>query len=150
MVRNMNKTWNTTGGQILDAFCREMDQFVGRMQDSETWTDEVSAFSPRTNVAETPTSYEISLDMPGMKAEDFNIELHEGRLTISGERTREEAVEEKTFHRVERHYGKFRRTFTLGPDVDVDSVSADYSDGVLLVVIPKTEKAQPKRIHVKS
>lgn len=150
MVRNLNKSWNTTGGQILDAVRREMDELVGRIQDPETWSDEVSAFAPRTNVAETPTAYEISLDLPGMKAEDFSIELHEGRLTISGERLKEEKVEDKTFHRVERHYGKFRRSFTLGPDVDVEAVTADYADGVLLVTIPKTQKAQPKRIQVKS
>jgi HSP20 family protein len=150
MVRNQNKPWNTTGGQILDAVRREMDEFVGRIQDPETWTDDVSAFIPRTNVAETDSQYEISLDLPGMKADDFNIELHEGRLTVSGERAKEAKVEGKTFHRVERRTGKFRRTFNLGPDMDVDAVTAEYKDGVLSITIAKTAKAQPKRIHVKT
>ncbi len=150
MVRNMNKQWNTTGGQILDAVRREMDEFVGRIQDPETWSDDVSAFIPRTNVAETDNSYEITLDLPGMKADAFNIELHEGRLTVSGERDKEVSVEGKTFHRVERQFGKFRRTFNLGPDMEVDSVTADYKNGVLHIFVPKTAKAQPKRIQVNS
>ena len=135
--------------QILDAVRREMDDFVGRFQDPDTWSDELASFAPRTNVAETPTSYEISLDLPGMQTEAFNIELHEGRLSVTGERTREKVEEGKTFHRVERQYGKFRRTFTLGQDVDADGVEAEYSDGVLNVTVPKTAKAQPTRIQVK-
>ncbi len=99
-------------------------------------------------MAETDKQYEITLDLPGMRAEQFNIELHEGRLTVTGERSREEAQEGKTFHRVERFFGKFSRTFTLGQDVDDSGVRAEYRDGVLHVMIPKTEKAQPKRVQV--
>lgn len=149
MVRN-HKYIAATGGQLFDAFRREMEDLVGRLQDSETWSDEVSSFAPRTNVAETDTAYEITMDLPGMQADDFNLELHEGRLTVSGERMREEAVDGKTFHRVERYVGKFRRTFSLGPDVDVDGVAANYQNGVLEIEVPKTARAQPKRIQVSS
>ena len=142
------KPWNATGGQLLDAFRREMDEFVGRIQDPSNWSDELASFAPRTNVAETDKQYEITLDLPGMRPEQFNIELLEGRLTVSGERGREAAQEGKTFHRVERHYGKFSRTFNLGQDVDDGNVRAEYRDGVLQVLIPKTEKAQPKRVQV--
>lgn len=147
MVRYL-KPWNATGGQLLDAFRREMDEFVGRIQDPSTWSDELAAFAPRTNVAETDKHFEITLDLPGMRPDQFQIELHEGRLTIGGERSREEAQEGKTFHRVERHYGKFSRTFSLGQDVDEGNVRAEYRDGVLHVTVPKTEKAQPKRVQV--
>lgn len=150
MVRN-HKYWNAaTGGQLFDAFRREMEDLVGRLQDSESCSDEGSSFAPRTNVAETDKGYELTLDLPGMRAEDFNIELHEGRLTVSGERSREQAVDGKTFHRIERYFGKFRRTFSLGPDVDAEGVAANYQNGVLEIVVPKTAKAQPKRIQVGS
>ena len=141
--------WNTRGN-LFDVVRREMDDFVGRLQDPDTWSDEVTSFSPRTNVAETDKHFEIALDLPGMSADVFNIELHEGRLTITGERVKEETGEGKTFHRVERHYGKFRRTFTLGQDVDTEGVTAEYRNGVLTVLVPKTVKAQPRKIEVKS
>lgn len=139
---------DSTSGRILDAFRREMDELVGRMGDVESWTDEMASFAPRSNIAETDKGYEISVDLPGMKAEDFNIELHEGRLTISGERANESKEEGKTFHRIERTYGKFRRTFNLGQDVDTEDVAAEYNDGVLTVTVPKTARAQPKKIQV--
>jgi HSP20 family protein len=141
--------WNARGGNWFDAVRREMDELVTRLQDVDN-NEEFAAFSPRTNVAETKDSYEISLDVPGMKADDFNIELHEGRLSIWGERQREEEKADKTFHRVERYYGKFRRTFALGQDVDADRVEAAYRDGVLTLTVPKTEKAQPKKIEIRS
>jgi len=141
--------WNTRGN-LFDVVRREMDDFVGRMQDPDTWSDEVTSFSPRTNVAETDKHYEIALDLPGVTADAFSIELHEGRLSITGERTKEETEEGKTFHRVERHYGKFQRTFTLGQDVHGDGITATYRNGVLTVLVPKTTKAQPKKIEVKS
>ncbi len=149
MVRQLIP-WNTAGGQLLDVFRREMEDLAGRLQDSEGVTDEMASFSPRTNVAETDKSYEISLDLAGMKPDDFKIEMLEGRLSISGERHHEAKEEGKTFHRIERRYGKFSRTFTLGQDVDPEAVAAEYKDGVLHVVVPKTAKAQPKRIQVKS
>ncbi len=147
MVRYL-KPWNGTSGQLFDAFRREVDDLVGRIQDPSSWSDELASFAPRTNVAETDKQYEITLDLPGMKGDQFNIELHEGRLTVSGERTKEEAQEGKTFHRVERYFGKFSRTFNLGQDVDDTGVRAEYREGVLHVMIPKTTKAQPKRVQV--
>ena len=148
MVRS-HKHWNLTGGQLMDAVRREVDEFVGRLQDADSWSEDVSSFAPRTNLAETATQFEITMDLPDMKAEEFHIEIHEGRLTVSGERSKEEQVEGKTFHRVERHYGKFRRTFNLGSDVEPEKVKAEYKQGVLRLTIPKCEKAQPKTIEVK-
>ena len=142
--------WNTRGGNWFDAVRREMDEMVTRLQDADAGGDELSSFSPRTNVAEAEKHYEITLDLPGMKPADFNIELHEGRLSISGERQRESEQGDKTYHRVERYYGKFRRTFVLGQDVDGDGVAAAYKDGVLTVTVPKTTKAQPRKIQVRA
>ena len=85
----------------------------------------------------------------GLDAGDFDIELHEGRLSITGERTTETMEEGQTLRRAERHFGKFQRTFQLGNDVDAEKVSATYNAGVLRVVVEKTALAQPKKIEVK-
>ncbi len=140
--------WAATGSQFLDVVRREMDDLVGRLQDPSSWNDEVAAFAPRTNVAECDKGYEISIDLPGMKSEEFQIEMHEGRLSVSGERAKEQEEHGKTFHRIERVYGKFRRTFALGQDVDPEHISAKYRDGVLTVKVPKSERAQPRKITV--
>ena len=141
--------WNTRGN-LFAVVRREMDDFVGRLHTPDSWGDKVNSFSPRTNVAETDKYYEIDLDLPGMTPDAFNIELHEGQLSITGGRHNEAAEEGKTFHRIERHYGNFRRSFTLAQDVDVDGVTAEYQNGVLTVLVPKTAKALPKKIEVKS
>ena len=146
MVRTHN--WNFTGGQLMDAVRREVDEFVGRLQDSDAWTEESNSFAPRTNLVETESGFEITMDLPGMQADDFHVEFHEGRLTVSGERDKEEHVEGNTYHRIERHYGKFHRTFRLGQDIEPDKVTAEYRQGVLRLVVPKCEKAQPKKIEV--
>ncbi len=122
MVRSL-RPWSMSGAQLIDAVRREVDDLVGRIQDTDAWTDEASSFAPRADVAETDKQFEIMIDMPAMTPENFNIEMHEGRLTVSGERTSEEKTEGKAFHRVERHYGKFRRTFNLGHEVEADSVT---------------------------
>ena len=139
---------DSTGGRILDIFCREMDDFVGKMGDLETWKEEMNSFVPRANIVESDDAYEISVDVPGMNAGDFSIELHEGRLTIAGERQNFDREEGKKYHRVERVHGKFRRSFNLGPEVNADNVSASYNDGVLVVNVAKTAKPQPTKIQV--
>lgn len=148
MVRTL-KPWSMSGAQLIDAVRREVDDLVGRIQDSDVWTDEASSFAPRADVAETDKQFEIMMDLPAMTPEDFNIEIHEGRLSISGERYTEQKSEGKTFHRIERQYGKFRRTFNLGLEVEAEHVTAEYKDGVLRLVVPKSQKAQPKKIQVK-
>ncbi len=149
MVRQL-VPWNSAGGQFVDAFVREMEGLASRLQDESAGSDELASFAPRTNVAETESAYELAIELPGMQPEDFNIEFHEGRLSVTGERERETKTEGKTYHRLERQYGKFRRTFTLGQDVDPTGVSAEYKNGILHVMVPKSERAKPTKIPVKS
>lgn len=106
--------------------------------------------APHLNVSETDKQYEITVELPGMDAKDINIEFIDGDLCISGEKKHEEEHDGKTFHRVERHYGRFCRRLTLASGVDQDKVSAEYKQGVLKVTVPKTETAVPKRIEVKA
>ena len=137
------------GGHLFDVVRREMDDFVTRLSDPDSWTEASNAFAPRTNVLETDKHYEIAMDLPGMTADDFSLEVHEGRLTISGERPRWEVKEGTKYHRVEREHGKFSRTFALGQDLDTERIAAEYTNGVLTVTVPKAEKDLPKKISVK-
>ena len=106
-------------------------------------------FKPQADLVETDDAFEVTLDLPGLKPEDVNVELIEGRLSISGERKEEKEEECKTFHRVERRTGEFRRILTLPCAVNEEEVSAEFNDGVLTVRVLKSEEARTKRIEVK-
>ena len=141
--------WNRGSAHLFDLFRREMDDFAGHLSDTNG-EESSSWFSPRTNVVETENQYEITLDLPGLSTEDFELEFLDGQLTVRGTRKQEKEDKGKTYHRIERSYGEFRRSFTLGRDVDADKVEAEYKDGVLRVTVPKAEAVLPKRIAIKS
>ena len=107
-----------------------------------------AVFSPRVNVAETDEHYEVTVDLPGLKPEDLNLELKEGHLWITGEKQEEKEEQGKTYHRVERRYGQFRRVVPLGSAVKESDIQAHYKDGVLSVTLPKAEEVKPKKISI--
>lgn len=109
-----------------------------------------SAWLPSVDVAEDANSVVVRAEVPGMKLEDFDIRFDNGMLTVSGERKQESQSEERTWHRVERSYGRFSRTFMLPTSVDAEKANASYTNGILEIVIPKREEAKPKRIPVTS
>ena len=125
----------------------EMNRLMEGILNSD---DKKRFFSPRANFTESEKEYEISVDLPGMSADDFNIEFKEGHLWVTGERKQESEEEGKKYHRIERSYGQFRRVVALGNDVNSEQIEASYKDGVLTVTVPKIEAVQPKRIEVKS
>ena len=107
---------------------------------------------------ETNASYEIKADLPGLKPEEIKIHLSDNVLTISGERKSETKKDEQekgkkngaTTHIVERYYGTFSRSISLPSNVKSDKVDAQYHDGVLKVIVPKSEESKPCQITVKS
>jgi HSP20 family protein len=107
-------------------------------------------FAPRANLAETETGFDITVELPGMKPEEVNVEFKNGELWITGEKKEEKEEKGKTWHRVERHYGEFRRIFALPTKVNEAKVEANYKEGVLHVTVPKAEAIKPKRINVKA
>lgn len=131
-------------------FEREMEDLFERVGGT-TWpvpfTD--GEFAPRMNLAETDSEIEVTVDLPGMKLEEFEVELKDGELWISGERKEEKEEKGKTFRRMERHYGAFRRVVTLPAAVEEKNVKAEYHEGVLRVTLPKSEAVKPKHIEVK-
>jgi HSP20 family protein len=98
------------------------------------------AFVPRVDVVEDEKSFEIHLAVPGMKKDDFKIELNDNLLTISGERKFSAEKKENNFHSIETQYGKFSRTFSLPENIDSQKVQAQYESGILILTLPKDEK----------
>ena len=105
--------------------------------------------APPTDVWEDEDSLFVSVELPGMKKDDIELSLHEGCLSISGERRTERRQEDAEVHRSERFVGRFQRTLSLPAPVAADKITAQYKDGVLTVTLPKTEEAKPKQIDVK-
>lgn len=109
----------------------------------------VAEWSPLVDITEDDKEYIVKAEIPDMKKEDIKINVHDDVLSISGDRKYEKEEKGKKYHRVERAYGSFMRSFTLPEDADGSKVNAEYKDGVLKVHLPKSEKAKQKTIEVK-
>jgi len=107
-------------------------------------------FLPEANLAETDKAVEVTVELPGMKPEDVKVEIKGEQLWIVGEKKEEKEEKGKTFHRIERRAGMFRRIFTMPVEVVQEKVEAKFADGVLKVTLPKAEKVAPKQIEVKA
>jgi HSP20 family protein len=103
---------------------------------------------PPVDILESKDAYLIRAELPGMKKEDFNVEVNDGTLTLSGERKFEEPATGVEYHRVERVAGKFSRSFYLPQTVKQDGIKATYRDGILEIHVPKAEEAKPRQITV--
>ncbi len=103
---------------------------------------------PAVDVAETPDALTLYAELPGLSREDVDITLENNVLTVRGERKFEKDVKEENFHRIERAYGTFARSFTLPNNVKGEAVEASFKDGVLTVRIPKAEEAKSRKIAI--
>jgi HSP20 family protein len=108
----------------------------------------VADWLPAVDVSETDGDYQIKAEIPDVKKEDVKVTVEDGVLTIQGERKQEKEEKGKKYHRVERSYGRFVRSFTLPDLVDEGKVKAEFKDGVLNLQLPKSEKVKPKAIEV--
>jgi len=138
----------------LEEMADRLERIVGRpvlrrTSDSGKETLTVPEWVPAVDIVETPTEYLIKAELPGVKKEEVKVTVVNGVLRIGGERAQEKEEKSKKFHRVERTYGSFVRTFTVPDDVDEAKVLADFRDGMLTVHLLKTEKTQRKAIEVK-
>lgn len=127
----------------------EFDNVLSRLGDWEgQWATQL--MSPSLDIAESDGKVDVTMDIPGMKAEDIDIQIAGNRLTISGERKdeKEEKGNGKAYHRIERHVGQFSRTVTLPCEVDESKVEATYQNGVLKIKLPKTDEAKSHKIKV--
>jgi HSP20 family protein len=136
----------------LEDMEKRLSSYFGRAPmrtDGEKEAMTVAEWSPVVDITEDEKEYLIKAELPEMKKEDVKLTVQDDVLTISGERKYEKEEKGKKYHRVERAYGSFMRSFTLPEDADGSKIAAEYKDGVLKVRLPKAEKAKPKAIEVK-
>jgi HSP20 family protein len=108
----------------------------------------LSSWVPPVDIYETNENIVIKVELPGLNRDDFTIEIKDNLLTLKGEKKIEKDVKEENYHRIERSYGNFQRTFSLPSNVKESDAKAKYKDGILEIVIPKVEEAKPKQIKV--
>lgn len=127
--------------KMLDTF------FRGGIQDDGTLFP--SVWTPAVDIAEHENDYVVKVELPGVSKDDVKITMQENILTIHGEKRQEKETKDSNFHRVERSYGSFQRSFTLPTTVKSEKIEASYNDGILAVTLPKAEESKPKQIEVK-
>ena len=133
----------------LSAFQSEVD----RLFDLPVFNRESSRpgdWSPALDLYQDKDHVLVKAELPGMKKEDITLSIHEGMLTLAGERRQEKAHDQKSALRNERFFGRFERTVTLPVQVDGTRVTASYEDGILTVTLPKAEAAKPRQIEISS
>jgi HSP20 family protein len=106
------------------------------------------AWAPRVDILENETSYQVTAELPGVKKDDVEITVENNLLTLKGERKFEKDVNKEQYHRIERAYGTFARSFTLPNRVSQDQVQAKFDNGLLMITIPKAAEARPKKIEI--
>ncbi len=116
------------------------------------WQPEVerSSFTPAVDVYEDAQKVVVKLEVPGIRQEDLSVRLENQILTVKGERKFENEDKKANFHRIERSYGSFTRTFTVPQTVDTESVKANYDAGVLTISLAKKAEAKPKQIAIEA
>lgn len=120
-----------------------MDEFF-----NDVVNDKRGSFVPSIDISETEDQFQITAQLPGMSKDDIDISLENGRLAISGERSFENEEKGKKYHRVESKYGSFERSFQLPDNVDAESISATYENGLLNISIDKSEDKVKKQIEI--
>ncbi|HZW39510.1 MAG TPA: Hsp20/alpha crystallin family protein [Ignavibacteriaceae bacterium] len=130
--------------RIINNFERSFDSDNSLPQEFEN-----AIWSPLSDISEDKDTFKIRLDLPGMKKEDVKINMENNMLSISGERKQEKESDNSKYHRVERVYGKFYRSFTLPESIEHEKIDAEFKDGQLTIIVPKSEKAKPKQLEIK-
>jgi len=132
---------------------RELDRLTGAMRPFELFDqgEGLAAWSPAVDISEDDNSITIKADLPDVDRKDINVSVENGMLTIQGERKREKEEKKKNYHRVERSFGSYVRSFSLPESVDKDKIAAECKNGVLTLTLPKRpeKKAKPAQIEVK-
>lgn len=134
--------------QALDRFASFRDDFNRLFDLAVRPSRPVNDWSPALDVYDDHDGYHVSVELPGFKKEDVSISLHDGVLTLSGERKDEREQKDGETFRSERYFGKFQRSVSLPSAVDATKVKATYKDGILTVDLPKAEEAKRKQIEI--
>jgi HSP20 family protein len=134
----------------LSTFQREIsnliDSFFGPTSEEGA---SLSTLIPPVDIEEKDKEFRISVELPGVKKDDVKINLKDNVISISGEKKQEKKVDKENYHRIERTFGKFQRSFTLPDYVDIENIDAGYKDGILNITVPKLKESVSKQIEVK-
>ena len=148
-MNTLNKvtTWNPL--REMDEAQNRLNQillgsFPNRMGSGEIHSMAVADWSPEVDISEDDQGYLLKADLPEMKKDDVRVTVEDGILSVSGERKSEKEDQKKKFHRIERSFGTFRRSFTLPEDADSTKVTAEFRDGVLRVHLPTAPHSKIK------
>jgi len=135
----------------LDEVQNRLSGFFGKFPKRLTTNGDITLpdWSPEVDITEDDKEYLVKADLPEMKKEEVKVTVEDGVLSMSGERKSEKEETNKKFHRIERSYGRFLRTFTLPEDADARKIAAEFKDGVLKVHLPKSPTAKPQVVDVK-
>ncbi|MEE9421173.1 MAG: Hsp20/alpha crystallin family protein [Desulfatiglandaceae bacterium] len=129
------------GGTLLDRFIGEWD-LPALFEEGKSWV-------PAFDISENEKEYVVTAEIPGIDARDLDVTLSDGILTVKGEKKQEKEDKGENYHRVERSYGSFHRSFRIPEKVATEKVDASYKDGVLKLTLLKAETSEPKKIEVK-
>jgi len=141
--------WGFTPNEQLCQLREEIDRlFEAPMAELSRMGEFFNGWAPALDLREDKDNLIASLEIPGLAKEDIDVSVHEGVLSVSGERRQAQESEGATAHRRERYIGRFQRTISLPKAVKAEAIKATYRDGVLTVTMPKTEEAKPKQIAV--
>jgi HSP20 family protein len=132
------------GIQASGGFGQLLDQAFGERVRTAAVT------TPVVDITETENEYTIAAEVPGVKRDDLTLEIHEGTLTLRGEKKSEREESKERARRLERSYGAFTRSFAMPSDAEVSKVDASFADGVLRIVIPKKPEAKPALVAIKA
>jgi HSP20 family protein len=135
--------------EIMDRFSRgwgRLPALPKRESGQEIMT--LADWTPTVDIEESETEYVIKAELPEVRKEDVKVAVNQGVLTIQGERKMEREEKNKKYHRVERAYGSFARSFTLPDDVQEDNIKARHKDGMLYLHLAKSESAKPKAVEI--
>jgi HSP20 family protein len=136
------------GGEVDQLFDYAFGRLLGSNDFYRSGVSLTDGWAPAVDLYEDKDSVTVQAELPGLKKEDIHINLQDGVLVIEGERKLEEKQEGTESHRSERFAGRFRRTISLASEVDAEKINATYTDGILTVTLPKSEKAKPRQIPI--
>lgn len=150
MARGITR-WAPGTDPVRDRLSRLFEQAFGDVYSGGEESEEVSSRSwvPAVDIAESDDALTLYAELPGLTKDDVEITLEDNVLAIKGERKFEREETKESYHRIERAYGTFSRTFSLPTNVRTDEVNASFKDGVLHVEIPKAEEAKPRKITIR-
>jgi HSP20 family protein len=145
-------TWNQLK-EMEEATQNRFNRFLGgfpnRIGNGETPSLTVADWSPEVDISQDDQGYLLKADLPEMKKDDVRVTVEDDILSVSGERKSLKEDQKRKFHRMERSFGNFRRSFTLPEDADSTKVTAEFRDGVLKIHLPTTTKTRSKALEVK-